>query len=386
MNTEHLGQVFTPQSIVADMLQLRKNYGAILEPSAGGGAFWQHICYEDGAVGIEIDRQHCPAGCLNIDFFEYPIANKFDTIIGNPPYVAGKNIQPETRSILAKKFPFKTNLYIHFIAKCLAHLNDGGELIFITPRDFIKHTFAIPINNMLYGDGSITYWFEYGEDNLFKGTPTAHNLVVWRFEKGYNGPKKTIVNGTPKKLVNTRGQLMFVSGEYSVPFSQLFYVKVGAVSGADDIFVNERGNLDIVCSTTVKTGQTRRVYYDHYDEYLLNHKDELIKRRIKKFNESNWYKWGRRLCTNDAGRIYVNCKTRCDKPFFIHQCKNFDGSVLGIFPIIQMNLQKACDVLNDTDWSDLGFKYGGRLIFNQRSLESTLLPSDFLQRCDGHSH
>jgi hypothetical protein len=32
-------------------------------------------------------------------------------------------------------------------------------------------------------------------------------------------------------------------------------------------------------------------------------------------------------------------------------------------------------MLNDVDWHDLGFGYGGRLIFNQRSLENSLLPA-----------
>ena len=81
-NVTTLGQVFTPQSIVAEMLLLRRNHGRILEPSCGAGAFFNEI---PGCVGIEIDINHCPKNALNIDFFDYPIEEKFDTIIGNPP-------------------------------------------------------------------------------------------------------------------------------------------------------------------------------------------------------------------------------------------------------------------------------------------------------------
>ena len=374
MDTEHLGQVFTPQSIVFRMLGLRQRLGTVLEPSVGDGAFWQHLRGED-AVGIEVDPRYCPSDCLNMDFFDYDVSHRFNTIIANPPYVAGKNVCVSTRAKLTKLFPFKTNLYIHFIAKCLAHLNRHGELIFITPRDFIKLTLAAPVNNLMASTGYITHWLEFGEDNPFTG-PTAHNLVIWRFEKDYTGHKLTFVNDSIRRMVNSNGQLMFVSADYSVPFSELFYVKVGAVSGADKVFVDEKGNLDIVYSRTARTGKTRKVYYDHFDDHLLESKERLKARRIRKFNDDNWFRWGRSLCSDDADRIYVNCKTRSSRPFFLHPCKNFDGAVLAVFPKKRMNLRKACEMLNDVDWHDLGFGYGGRFIFNQRSLENSLLPAD----------
>lgn len=93
-DVEKLGQVFTPQSIVAEMLQMRKNFGRIMEPSCGNGAFFSNI---PDCVGIEIDSQHCPKGALNMDFFDYPLSEKFDTISGNPPYVRYQDIYDTTK-------------------------------------------------------------------------------------------------------------------------------------------------------------------------------------------------------------------------------------------------------------------------------------------------
>ena len=56
LNVEQLGQVFTPPNIVRQMLKLRKNRGAVLEPSAGDGAFLREL--EKSAVGLEIDHRH----------------------------------------------------------------------------------------------------------------------------------------------------------------------------------------------------------------------------------------------------------------------------------------------------------------------------------------
>ena len=120
------------------MLSLVENNGRVLEPSCGDGAFSNRI---KNCVAIEYDSSKCPSYALNMDFFDYPITEKFDTIVGNSPYVKYKSINKETKSKLdLELFDTRTNLYLFFIYKCVLHLNDGGELIFIhkgeNTRDF----------------------------------------------------------------------------------------------------------------------------------------------------------------------------------------------------------------------------------------------------------
>ena len=133
-NVERLGQVFTPQCVVSQMLSLRKNYGSVLEPSSGEGIFLRNI---PNCVGIEIDPKLCTLhDSINTDFFDYCVKNKFDTIIGNPPYVRYNDINQDTKQKLKSDlFDKRSNLYMFFIEKSIMHLNNGGELIFITPRD-----------------------------------------------------------------------------------------------------------------------------------------------------------------------------------------------------------------------------------------------------------
>ena len=83
-----LGQVFTPPNVVAFMLDLCQNKGRTLEPSAGDGAFFTTLQARGAdCVGIEVDRRVAPPGAQVRDFFDYPLSEQFDTIIGNPPYV-----------------------------------------------------------------------------------------------------------------------------------------------------------------------------------------------------------------------------------------------------------------------------------------------------------
>ncbi|HJV28787.1 MAG TPA: class I SAM-dependent methyltransferase [Aromatoleum sp.] len=389
-----LGQVFTPESVVQAMLALRRNRGRVLEPSCGDGAFLQHL---PTAIGIEFDPAHCPRGALNVDFFAYPEAERFDTIIGNPPYVRFQDIPPETRKLLqAEHFDGRSNLYLFFIEKCLRHLAPGGELIFITPRDFLKVTSAVKLNRLMLAAGTITDAIELGDARVFNDA--VPNCLIWRFEKDSFGRTMryaeigsaddlTAALAAPswqtRHLLECGGHLMFARGDYPLRLSDVAFVKVGAVSGADHIYADEHvGNRDFVCSSTVKTGHTRRMLWVEPGEpppaALVPHKDRLITRRVQPFDERNWWHWGRGYFQSALPRVYVNGRTRQARPFFLHDCPHYDGAVLAVFPRrTDVDLAAFRDALNVVDWADLGFVCDGRYIFTQRSLENAPLPEHF---------
>ena len=369
LNVDFLGQVFTEKIIVNKMLKLRKNKGTILEPSCGAGAFFNKI---KGCVGVEYDSSVCPKNAINIDFFDYSLDNKFNTIIGNPPYVKFQNINSDTKMKLnMESFDERSNLYLFFIEKCIKHLEDNGELIFIVPRDFMKATSAKKLNEFIYKSGTITDWLELGDELIFPGF--APNCVIFRFEKN-NFSRKT-----NKKLhfIESNGQLLFLKSKPKYKFSDYFFVKVGAVSGADEYFESKNGNKDFVYSKTVETNKLKKMHYNIMHEDLLINKDILINRKIKKFTEKNWYEWGRGFYDSELPRIYVNSKTRKSNPFFINDCNAYDGSVLAIFPKFKIkdkqHLSNICKLLNELNWEELGFKCDGRYIFNQNALENTVL-------------
>ncbi|MDR0234046.1 MAG: class I SAM-dependent methyltransferase [Zoogloeaceae bacterium] len=362
------------------MLKLRRNSGRILEPSAGNGAFFTPLQQEGGeCVGIEIDERVAPAGALRMEFFAYPVTAAFDTIIGNPPYVRHQDIPATTRLLLDfSLFDKRSNLFLFFIGKCIRHLKPGGELIFIVPRELAKLTSAKKLNAWLYEQGSITDFFETGDARIFGGhTP---NCAIFRFEKGRFD--RRMHDG--RAFYETAGQLMFLRQDYTLLLSDVFDVRVGGVSGADDIFEHPDGSLEFVCSHTAQTGKTRRMIYGVQHPHLNAHKERLLARRVRKFDESNWWQWGRLYPLNDRPRIYVNGKTRNPEPFFLHPSPHFDGSVLALFPkntaLSGVELEKAVRMLNHAvDWYDLGFVCDGRYLFTQSSLQNCRLPADFQQ-------
>lgn len=388
-----LGQVFTPPAVVDAMRALVRNDGRVLEPSCGDGAFFRHF---PDAVGIELDPAHAPSGARVMDFFDFPDAERFATIIGNPPYVRYQEIGEATRRrARSAVLDRRANLYLFFIEKCVRHLAPGGELIFITPRDFLKATSAIPLNRLLFAGGTITDFIDLGDMRLFAdATP---NCAIWRFEAG-NFTRRTRhatlgcadgvaglarLSWEDRHFVESGGHLAFTRGDYALRLADIAFVKVGAVSGADELYTgDEFGNRDFVCSATLATGQTRRMLWCEPGRpppaALLAHKERLIARRIRPFDESNWWHWGRGYHQSAQPRIYVNGKTRRAQPFFVHGCTHYDGAVLAVFardPAADVHALAAA--LNGVDWADLGFVCDGRFLFTQRSLEQAPLPASF---------
>jgi len=375
-NKVQLGQVFTSDELRDKAISMIKNDGSILEPSCGNGVFINKLSNKN-IIGIEIDSKYCPDNCLNIDFFDYEL-KKFDTIIGNPPYVKYNNILSETKSkIKYDIFDKRTNLYLFFIYKSFLHLKENGEIIFITPPNFLKNTSAIKLNKILYDNGTITDYYEYNDKKIFNNADV--NVAIWRYEKN-NFNRITNINGVYKKFQYMNGQLLFSNQKLNIKLSDLFLIKVGGVSGMDNIFSNENGNKEFVCSYTRKTNKLKKMYYNYKDSYIESMKDILMQRKIKKFDETNYWKWGRDFYHSDKKRIYVNCKTRIDKPFFIHECTNYDGSILAlIVKNDSIDIEKFKNILNNLDWSDLGFKQGNKYIFTQKTLSNLQLPNNLIE-------
>ncbi len=354
-------------------------------------------------TAIERDPTVAPPGTVVANFFHWNPDATFATIIGNPPYVRAQWIDEETRAAwqqLTERYPLppldqRANLYLYFIADAVRRLEDRGELIFITPREWLKATSAVALNRWLYRQGTITHLIELGDARLFADAlPNCHifryvkndfSRVTILAELWSKAPLPSSAEHLPwerRYFTECGGHLLFLREPHPFRLDQIACVKVGGVSGADAIFANPRyANREFVYSGTVRTGQTRPMFWPDPTQppaWLLPYKPQLLARKVRRFDESNWWLWGRGYPESDAPRIYVNAKTRAPKPFFLHPCRHFDGSVLALFPHDRaVPLTALCDALNRVDWAALGFVCDGRYLFSQRALAHAPLPAWF---------
>ena len=355
----------------------------ILEPSIGRGDLVS--CVQDKFKNVPVDMYELDDEIVMLegikkeeivygDFMIQNIDVKYDTIIGNPPYVKTK----------------KGNLYIDFIDKCYHLLENNGELIFIVPSDFLKLTSAVKIIKEMMLNGTFTHIIHPNKENLFKNA--SIDVIVFRYCKNKSLPKKTLLNDTVKYLIHTDGLITFSDSLESQEhvFKDYFKVAVGMVTGKESVYKNtELGNIQLLNKKDVKddyilvekfpTKKKETTTFDEWkklNDYLLKHKDTLITRKIKKFKESNWFEWGAprnvKLIEENMGKdcIYISNLTRQSEVAFIDKVQYFGGSLLMLLPKEEIDLKKVVSYLNSEKFKK-NFTYSGRFKIGHRQLSNS---------------
>tara|TARA_A100001015_G_C14889997_1_gene672011 strand:+ start:17 stop:1003 length:987 start_codon:yes stop_codon:yes gene_type:complete len=306
------------------------------------------------------------------DFMKEPINESFKTIIGNPPYVRTK----------------KGNLYIDFTEKCFHLLEENGELIFIVPSDFFKLTSASNLLQLMITNGTFTHIFHPNNEGLFEDA--AIDVLIFRYCKNNKLPKKVSYNDKNLHITNCNGLITFNQRQItsSIKFEDYFNIYVGLVSGKENVFKHdELGNIDVLNGD----GIIERYIYinkfptenDELNEYMKTHKNELLQRKIRKFNEKNWYEWGAprniKAIENNIGQdcIYINNLTRKPIVAFSGKVGYFGGGLIAIIPKKKCKIKNIIDYLNSDTFKN-NFLFSGRFKIGHRQISNSYIPKKYL--------
>ena len=117
-------------------------------------------------------------------------AEKYDYIIGNPPY---KKIAKEAREALSMKEVCHgaPNLYFLFWAMGIFNLNQDGELVYIVPRSWTSGAYFKQFREFLFRHSVITdiHLFE-SRDKVFEGESVLQETVIIKIKKTRKTPEK----------------------------------------------------------------------------------------------------------------------------------------------------------------------------------------------------
>jgi adenine-specific DNA-methyltransferase len=369
-----LGQFFTTnedvQAVISRMLTIRQ--GRALEPSAGAGHLVRILERRSrvDVTAVEYDDtipRVCDSQITYMDFFVYAAntTERFRAIVGNPPYVAWKNVEPATRlssQETKSRYSDKTNLYHLFIDECMSLLQTKGELVFIVPKEWLYTTSAAPLRERMSREGAITHIVDCGEAKLFTDA-SVPALLIFRYQRGVKQGDVSYATfdeavdrtSSQRSLVHSGSSWMFLPkplAEAIQPWGTLadqYDVKVGFVTGLDRAFKVTNGHVEH--SVTIDIVTTKKVTERYVDvhhvksvedlptrvrAHLEQEKSALLARRIAQFDESNWWQYGavrnRKSMESNSTRFFALVKTRSPKPFFsVTGAKYFGGGVLGLF-------------------------------------------------------
>jgi adenine-specific DNA-methyltransferase len=306
------------------------------------------------------------------DFMTQHITKTYKTIIGNPPYVRTK----------------KGNLYIDFTEKCYNLLDINGELIFIVPSDFLKLTSASKLLNSMMTQGTFTHIYHPHNEKMFANA--SIDVIIFRYCKNSSIEKKVLYNDKLLYITNSNGLITFDEkvNSNSVLFQDYFDIYVGLVSGKEDVYKNEElGNIELLNG---HNKVEKYIYIENYpcenakiNEYLLQHKNELITRGIRKFTEKNWFEWGapRNIgainSNNGKDCIYIYNLTRKSDVSFLGKVSYFGGGLIMLKPKKMCDLNKIVAYINSNTFKD-NFMFSGRFKIGHRQICNSYIPNDYL--------
>ena len=231
-NTKNkFGQYFTPKVVADFMIELAdiSKQSKILEPSCGEGIFLDLLQQKgfNDLTAYEIDQELAQEfDCVRYEsFVSAKIDEKFDLIIGNPPYIRWKNLEDELKQELSnnpiwnKYFNSLCDYLYIFILKSIELLNDNGQLIFICPEYWMNTTHSISLRNYMVQNGYFEEIYHFNETPIFDKVTVS--IVIFKFvkskeKKGKINVSKFYANQklTDETLYNLKNQILFKDAEY----------------------------------------------------------------------------------------------------------------------------------------------------------------------------
>lgn len=380
---QNYGQFFTKNITLKEkVLELiLNNPNIILEPSIGRGDLIRHVLQNNPNIIFdmyEIDTTIKLLKCINKNdviygnFLDRKINKKYKTIIGNPPYIKTKS----------------GNIYIKFIDKCYELLKNNGELIFIIPSDFFKLTSSSTLLNKMLDNGTFTHIYHPHNEKLFENA--SIDVIVFRYCKNSTLNKKVLYNDEELFIINNDGLVSFSKkeNENNETFDDYFEIFVGLVSGKEEVFKNNVfGNIEVING---KNKIDNYIFIEKFptenkklNKYMLKYKQDLLDRKIRKFNESNWFEWGapRNISSinNNFNKkcIYIYNLTRREEVAFVNKVKYFGGGLLMLKPKKKCNLQNIVKYINSETFKS-NFIFSGRFKIGHRQIKNSYIPQEYL--------
>lgn len=290
-----LGQYFTPKSIREKLLSKlpKKENPDILDPACGSGEFLiscEKYFKNPNLNGFEIDKNLVNiaskllrnskknSNIKNIDALNIDIKNKYDYVIGNPPYFEIKL----NEKLKAKHYDIikgRVNIFSLFIKIGLEALKDGGYLAYVVPPSMNNGAYFSKLREYIIKNSSLEYLHIIdGADNFH----SANQKVMLIILKKTNSKKSSEYIFEKNGITIFTEDKKFLNNAYknTICLKEIGYgVKTGAIVWNEhkEKLTNDKNNSTLlIWSSNIANGKIKIPNPKGKPQYIKNISNNLI--------------------------------------------------------------------------------------------------------------
>ena len=152
-----------------------------------------------------------------------PDADKFDMIIGNPPYMKIAKVAPEAKAMPDVCYG-APNLYFLFAAMSMFNLKEGGEMVYITPRSWTSGAYFKQFRRHFFEEGVLEHIHLFvSRDKVFEKESVLQETIIIKAKRARHRPK-TITITTAQSNADFHNRTVFKAPYSTVVSGNEFYV------------------------------------------------------------------------------------------------------------------------------------------------------------------
>lgn len=285
------GIFFTPFDIIRISIEeLKKlhlsSIKTILEPSCGSCQFIisidednyfkdisftgienNKIIYDN--INKEIKLKNNSINFINQSYLDFDVnnTNKYDLIIGNPPYYVITD-SDKKKKLDKTYYDGRPNIFILFIIHSLKKLNENGILLFILPKNFLNCLYYNKLRKHIYDNYAIINIIDCSKFNYIDTEQETIIFIIQNINRNNDDYSIFINNNT---IFNTPNNIIKIKKFYknSVSLNELnFEVKVGSVvwNQNKSLLTDDDSKTRLIYSSDIKNNSLILNKYNNDDK------------------------------------------------------------------------------------------------------------------------
>lgn len=421
---------------------------SLLDPGCGTGAFIQGVlrwCDRNSTevpriVGVESDPTHltqakCAVGHIRqvelrlADFLE-PSPERYDFIVGNPPYVSITGLTVEERTRYREHYftaRGRFDLYLLFFEQALRLLKSDGRLVFVTPEKFLYVQTADVLRRQLATVA--VEEIDLIEESAFGDLVTYPTITTIAGKRGTGKTHIRLRDGTTRTIQLGNAGLSWLPqmrggnhAEFGPTLSDAcLRISCGVATGADSVYVVDDATLPeplqvfafptisgrrITPGKIIQTKQSMLIPYAPTGALLSEsalgplgdylrvplRRERLLQRTC--VSRKPWYAFHENPPLNDILRPKILCKDIGHRPWFVVDESGKivpRHSVYYLVPRDGSRIHELCEYLNSGEASEWLMTHcqraaNGFVRLQSHVLKRLPLPEKFLYQHSLPSH